>query len=67
MTEQAATRGRGRPNLFGKNNENAGVIAASIINRDTLTPYYLQKLMDMGYLEIKVSEKGEEFIKHHAK
>ena len=67
MTEQAATRGKGRPNKFGKNNENTGAIVESILKRDTITPYYLQKLMDMGYLEIKVSEKGEEFIKHHAK
>lgn len=65
--ETVAKRGKGRPNLFGKNNENTGAIVESIMKHEEITPYYVQKLMDMGYLEIRVTDKGQDFIKHHAK
>lgn len=58
-------RGKGRPSAYGKNNENTQKIVADILDPINATPYYVQKLIGMGYLKIAITEKGQEYLNRH--
>lgn len=53
---------KGRPSKYGKNNENMEAIVADLQNPKSATPYYIQKLIDMGYMEIALTEKGKKML-----
>lgn len=61
MTTEA-TKGRGRPSKWGKGNSDTAAVANSLANIASETPYYQQKLIDMGYAEITLTEKGRKFL-----
>ena len=68
MTEE--TKRRGRPSKWGTGNSNKAAIAADLqaaANGDSsVTMYYVTKMIDMGLLEINLTEKGKEFIAENA-
>lgn len=58
-------KGRGRPNRYGKNLENAGNVAAdlrAIQNGDDLSIHYVNKLVDLGFAKVVLTNKGDEFL-----
>ena len=61
MTEQA-TRGRGRPSRWGKNDSDKAAIARDVENFSTITPYYQLKLVAMGLVQISITPKGQALI-----
>lgn len=57
-----ATVSRGRPSKYGKSNENKQAIVNDLKKPSGATPYYIQKLMKMGFLELTVTDKGKKFV-----
>jgi hypothetical protein len=53
---------KGRPSKYGKNNDNMAAIVADLQNPKSATPYYIQKLIDMGYMQITLTQKGQEIL-----
>ncbi len=58
-------KGRGRPNFYGKNLENTKNIATDlkkIQNGDDLSIHYVNKLVDLGFAKVVLTNKGDEFL-----
>lgn len=59
-------RGRGRPSRYGKKNELTGVIVGDLqaveSGHGEVTMYYIQKLMDMGFVKLNLTPEGEKFL-----
>lgn len=59
-------RGRGRPSRYGKGNELTAVIVGDLkaveSGQGEVTMYYVQKLMDMGFVKLNLTPEGEKFL-----
>lgn len=68
MAEQIK-RKKGRPSKWGAGNSNKAAIAADIqaaANGDeSVSIYYIKKLLDMGYLEMNITPEGKQFIEEN--
>lgn len=66
MMSDEVKRGKGRPSKYGKKNELTSVIVGDLqaveSGRDEVTMYYVQKLMDMGFVNIILTPEGEKFL-----
>lgn len=61
MSEEVK-KGRGRPSRWGKGDADKKSIAKDLANLETVSFYYIQKLIEKGLLEVKLTEKGEQFL-----
>lgn len=59
-------KGRGRPARYGKGNELTAVIVGDLqaveSGQGEVTMYYVQKLMDMGFVNLILTPEGEKFL-----
>ena len=58
---------RGRVSKYGTHNEKNDAIAGDLAliqsgQANTLTMYYIQKLVNLGMVEIKLTENGQNFL-----
>lgn len=61
MTTEAKKKA-GRPSRWGAGNSDTAAIADDLANINGVTPYYQQKLIEMGLAEITLTEKGRKFL-----
>ena len=66
MMSDEVKRGKGRPSRYGKGNELTSVIVADLqsIQNGTgdVSFYYIQKLIQMGYVQLNLTPEGEKFL-----
>lgn len=59
-------KGRGRPARYGKGNELTSVIVGDLqavgTGQGEASMYYVQKLMDMGFVKMILTPEGEKFL-----
>ena len=66
MMSDEVKRGKGRPSRYGKGNELTAVIVGDLqsIQNGTgdVSFYYIQKLIQMGYIQLNLTPEGEKFL-----